>query len=114
MIFKVTLSTDQFIGTEDDEIKSGWFPTITEESTNATSKNAGVTNGKSEVVTYVTADSINGDFDSLSTAKFATSFVAGKHLANTEVARFKLNYHADDELVAGSYISTTTITIAAE
>lgn len=109
--FEVSVATGEFL---DEDVtgtagQSGWFPVLVNDALSATTKNATLFT-QNEVVTYAPVSV--GDYDSSNTAKFTTPFVRGKHVANTEVARFKLSYKADDNLIAGNYKSTTTITIA--
>lgn len=109
--FEVSVETGEFLdeavtGTDG---QSGWFPVLVNDSSSATAKNDTLFT-QDEVVTYESVS--DGDYKSSSKAKFTTPFVRGKHVANTEVARFQLSYKADDNLIAGDYKSTTTITIA--
>lgn len=108
IIFNISVETGAFLNAEDTSISSGWFPVISEESLDATIKNK---NFKNETVSY---ESISeGSFTSSSSGIFSTMFTRGKHAENTEVARFKLDFVTDDNIVAGLYKSVTTVTIAA-
>jgi hypothetical protein len=105
--FSVEVATGEFLDTTDSTIGTNWYPVIEEMAASATDANP-----REEVVSY--EDGTDGAFTSPTTGTFSTTFTRGKHLINTEVARFKLQYKADDELVAGSYKSTTTVDITTE
>jgi hypothetical protein len=105
--FSVEVATGEFLDTTDSTIGTNWYPVIEEMAASATEANP-----RDEVVSY--EDGTAGAFTSSTTGTFSTTFTRGKHLINTEVARFKLQYKADDELVAGSYKSTTTVDITTE
>lgn len=105
--FSVKVATGEFLDTTDSSIGTNWYPVIEELAASATDANP-----REEVVSY--EDGTDGEFKNSTTGTFSTTFTRGKHLINTEVARFKLQYKADDELVAGSYRSTTTVDITTE
>jgi hypothetical protein len=107
--FYTVVTTGEFLDDEDDTIRSGWYPVIENRSS---SVNNSVTDERPETITYTQGS--EGDFTSASSGTFVSEFTRGKHLIGTEIARFKLKYKADDQLVAGSYISTTTIDITTD
>jgi hypothetical protein len=105
--FSALVTTGEFIGQSTAAIQSGWFPVIEDMSASATTEN--LIRGN-EIVNFTEVN--NGDFIAASTGIYATTFTGGRHQIGTEIARFKLQYKADDDLVAGTYKSTTTITIS--
>jgi hypothetical protein len=104
--FTAKVTTGEFIDQSDDKIASGWYPVIVEMAESGTDEN--FTRGN-ETITY--SSTSLGDFNTPSIGEFETTFTRGRHLFGTEIARFKLQYKTDDELVAGSYKSTTTVDI---
>lgn len=113
--FTTTVTTGQFISTHSESIDSGWYPIIRELSQSATAENHGW-GVADETVTY--APGSNGSIDSNnyntpSIGTFTTIFSPGKHEFGIEIARFNLKYKTDDNLIAGTYKSNTTIDIQA-
>lgn len=108
--FKIDIATGEFLGSDDSSITSGWFPMIIEQAEEANDKN--IESKNSETLYY--SEGYSDDFSQSNTGTFRTTFSRGKHLLDTEVARFQLQYRADDNLVAGSYTSTTSISISVE
>jgi hypothetical protein len=104
--FSAVVTTGEFEDQGSDGLDSGWYPAIVGMSESATVEN--LIRGN-ETVEYDSGHV--GSFRSYSSGTFITTFTRGKHLFGTEIARFKLQYKADDDLAAGSYISTTTIDI---
>ncbi len=104
--FSTEITTGEFLSTDSTaEVQStGWFPVIEDYS-------GTVENTRNEEVVYDSSNSVNGNYSSSSTGYFKTSFNPGKHDLGTEIARFSLKYKGDDEIVAGSYSSTTIIEI---
>jgi hypothetical protein len=107
--FKTAIKTGEFLDADDDSIGSGWYPVIEDRST---SYNNSATDERPETMEYFEGNA--GEFSTASTATYTSTFTRGRHLFGTEIARFKLQYKADDELVAGSYLSTTTVTITTD
>jgi hypothetical protein len=107
--FKTTVTTGEFLAVEADaEVQStGWFPVIVDYSSS-------VNNARNEEVVFDTTNSVDGAYKASSIAYYTTEFKPGKHVEGTEIARFSLKYKGDDEIVAGSYTSTTIVEIAAE
>jgi hypothetical protein len=105
--FRAVVATGEFINKEDASVISGWYPVIEDFSASATIENYIRGN---ETVIFIAGN--NGDFRAASTGTYETIFTRGRHLYGTEIARFKLQYKADDNLAAGTYRSTTTITIS--
>lgn len=109
--FKTTVTTGEFVTEGDEPIHSGWWPTIIEKTSDSTTENDNTAfDDFAETVNYL-ADSFNGNYSETSIGKFSTTFEAGIHSTGTEIARFSLSYKGDDNLIAGTYKSTTTIEI---
>ncbi|MBK5200667.1 MAG: hypothetical protein JJE21_03940 [Spirochaetaceae bacterium] len=105
--FKTAITTGQFISTDSSaEIQNtGWYPVIKDYS-------GSVNNQRQEVVSFNATDYLaDGAFKEPSLGSYSVEFKPGKHFAGTEIARFALQYKGDDEIVAGSYQSTTIIEI---
>jgi hypothetical protein len=107
--FTALVTTGEFIDDSDDAIESGWYPVIEDFSASATTEN--LIRGN-EIVNYSAGTS--GDFTAASTGTYTTTFTRGIHEFGTEIARFKLQYKADDKIIAGTYNSITTIAITTE
>ena len=107
--FTTVIRTGEFIDAEDESIGSGWYPVIEDRSA---SVNDSVSEEHPETIKF---SSVNvGDYNDSSSGVYVSTFVRGRHLSGAELARFKLRYKADDELVAGSYKSTTTVDITTD
>jgi hypothetical protein len=105
--FITLITTGEFLEKDDSTIGSGWYPTIEDMSY---SFNITATEERPVLINYT--EGIAGNFTAASTGTYDAYFRRGRHLAGTEIARFKLKYKADDKLIAGSYISTTTVEIS--
>ena len=107
--FTATVTTGEFKDDSDvnDIISSGFYPMIDELSDDASTANDYF---DSELVTYSPSNA--GNFTSSSVGTFSSTFTRGIHEEGVEIGRFKLKYKANDNLVAGSYSSTTTIEIS--
>ncbi|MCY1153346.1 MAG: hypothetical protein OWP43_13100 [Sphaerochaetaceae bacterium] len=105
--FEAEVTTGPFLDSEDASYDTSWYPVIVELSDSATTEN--FIRGDEEV-SY--KSSAAGNYTSASTGTFSTKFTRGIHPYGTEIARFKLQYKADENLIAGTYTSTTTINIS--
>lgn len=105
--FITLITTGEFLEKDDPAVGSGWYPTIEDMSY---SFNITATEERPVLINYT--EGIAGNYKAASTGTYDAYFRRGRHLAGTEIARFKLKYKADDKLIAGSYISTTTVEIS--
>lgn len=107
--FEATVTTGEFKDLENSDFDTGLFPKVISLEDSATTEN--LKRGDEEV-TY--KSNKVGNFLSESSGTFTTTFSRGIHLFGTEIARFKLEYKdaTNSGVAAGSYQSTTTITIA--
>ena len=104
--FSTKITTGEFLSTDStSEVQStGWFPVLEDYSDT-------VGNTRNEEVVYDSENSVDGAYSASSIGYYTTSFSPGKHDLGTEIARFSLKYKGDDEIVAGSYSSTSIIEI---
>jgi hypothetical protein len=101
--FTTNITTGEFLG--EDTAGIGWYPVIIEKSID-------IPLLSQETVSF---DFLTeGTFNTISVGSFEKNFKPGKHVAGTEIARFQLQYQGDDEIIAGSYRSTTTLEIIGE
>ncbi|MGD6730116.1 MAG: hypothetical protein ACPKMZ_03495 [Pleomorphochaeta sp.] len=105
--FEAEITTGPFLDSEDASYDTSWYPVIVELSESATVEN--FKRGDEEVSFKSSA---TGNFTAESKGTFSTKFTRGIHKFGTEIARFKLQYKADENLIAGTYTSTTKINIS--
>lgn len=106
--FTTTVTTGNFKDKGNNaDYDTSWYPTIEALTDSATASNTKYSIG--EEVSY--DSKVDGAFNSASKGEFSTTFIRGIHNLGTEIARFKLHYKAEN-IAAGTYLSTTTVTIA--
>lgn len=107
--FTTEIVTGEFVNQLDEEIGTGWYPRIIDDKDNITAVDHPTT-----VTSTSTSANSNADLNASTSATYTTTFVKGKHDIGTEIARFKLQYQGDDEVIAGKYRSTSVITITSD
>lgn len=104
--FTTEVTTGEFVEAtigSDATDNTGKYPTIIDDSANITVM------PNPETVTYTAGT--DGAYTAASTGSYAVTFNPGKHKSGSEIARFKLSYKGDENIIAGEYRSTSTISI---
>jgi hypothetical protein len=112
--FTTELTTGEFVGNPDTSVVTGWYPTIIEKPSTVlrVAGNAPGITYTPETVSYTATT--NGAYRAASVGTYTVTLQPGTHTVGSHIASFTLDYKGDENVVAGAYRSTSTISIISD